>query len=78
MVMIDNEETRAEIDYKACELTEFLMNVCSCPEMALSAIATVLVYFLDCQRDKHLSMQVVDYLNNFLPVHFEENRRNAS
>jgi len=70
---IQGDLTAAKINDKAQELI-YMLDLVD-PVFATSVLTTALVHFLDTQKDVPLTKSVVDYLNDYLPLHFEEIRR---
>ena len=73
MELIEEELTAAKINDKVQELI-YMLDLID-PVVATSVLTTALVHFLETQNDPAVSKSVVDYLNDFLPLHFEEIRR---
>jgi hypothetical protein len=75
MELIEEELNTAKINDKVQELI-YMLDLVD-PVFATAVLTTALVHFLERQKDVALSKSVVDYLTDFLPLHFEENKKNA-
>ena len=73
MELIDEELIAAKINDKVQELI-YMLDLID-PVFATLVLTTALVHFLDTQKDVALTKSVADYLNDYLPLHFEEIRR---